>query len=203
MPTWITSEDELAAHYGAPRRPAVAKVAAEITPEYRAYIEHAPFCALASVGPEGIDCSPRGDNEPVVTIVDAKTLAMPDRRGNDRIDSLRNIVRDPRVSLMFLVPGSDTVIRVNGKGRMTADDDVCKKFEKEGKMPRTVLFIEIDEIYFQCAKSVLRSRLWDGGLGDPSILPSAGAILQAMTAKEIVAETYDAEWPERARQTFW
>lgn len=203
MTHYIADEVELSAHYGTPSTPAVAKVSKRITPEYRAWIEASPFCALASVGPEGIDCSPRGDEGRVVEVVDETTLAMPDRNGNNRIDTLRNIVRDPRVSLMFLIPGSGTVIRVIGKARITADADVRVAYAKDGKEPRTVVFVFVDEVYFQCARAVMRSQLWHGGHADPASLPTPGDILQAMTQHGIDAAQYDTEWPERARKSLW
>ena len=203
MPHYIADEDELAAHYGTPSRPAVAKVSTRITPEYRAWIEASPFCALASVGPEGIDCSPRGDAGNVVEVVDETTIAMPDRNGNNRIDTLRNIVRDPRVSLMFLIPGSGTVIRVIGKARITADADVRARYAREGKEPRSVVFVFVDEVYYQCARAVMRSHLWEGGHVDPASLPTPGMILEAITDRGIDAKQYDTEWPERARASLW
>lgn len=203
MTHWIGSEAELAAHYGTPSKPAVAKVATHITPQYRAWIEASPFFALASVGPEGIDCSPRGDDGAAVTVVDETTIAIPDRRGNNRIDTLRNIVRDPRVSLMFLIPGSGTVIRVIGKARITADADVCEAYAKEGSAPRAVVFVTVGEVYFQCARAVMRSRLWDGGHVDHRTLPTPGAILEAMSRREIDGAEYDEEWPARATASLW
>lgn len=203
MTNWITSEAELAAHYGTPKLASTAKVSSDTTPQYRAWIEASPFCALASVGPEGLDCSPRGDDGPVVHVIDANTLAMPDRKGNDRIDTLRNIVRDPRVSLMFLVPGAETVIRVNGRARLTADEDVCASYAKDGKAPRAVIFVTVVEVYFQCARAVMRAALWRGGHCDPKTLPTPGEILEAMTARAIDGTTYDAEWPERAVRSMW
>jgi len=203
MTHFIASEAELAEHYGTPRQPAVVKVATHITPQYRAWIEASPFCALASIGPEGLDCSPRGDDGQVVSVVDDKTLAMPDRRGNDRIDTLRNIVRDPRVSLMFLIPGSGTVIRVNGRARITADSDVCAAYAREGQAPRSVVFVTVDEVYFQCARAVQRSRLWQDGHADPAALPSIGEILETMSRQAIDGVRYDAEWPARAAASMW
>ncbi|MEM8664453.1 MAG: MSMEG_1061 family FMN-dependent PPOX-type flavoprotein, partial [Pseudomonadota bacterium] len=175
----------------------------EITPHYRALIEAAPFCALASVGPEGLDCSPRGDEGAVAHVVDPKTLAMPDRRGNNRIDTLRNIVRDPRVSLMFLIPRGKTIVRVNGEARITADEDVCAAYEKEGRAPRAVIFVSVREVYFQCARAVLRANLWEGGFADPETLPTPGIILEALSERAIDGARYDADWPERAAKSMW
>lgn len=201
MPTFVKDEDALAALYGAPKTAALVKETAVITPHYRAWIEVSPFCAIASVGPEGLDCSPRGDRDAVARVVDERTLAIPDRRGNDRIDTLRNIVRDPRVALMFLIPGSGTVLRVNGVGGITADADVLADFAVEGAEPRTVLFVTTRAVYFQCARAVARSGLWSGH-APPTHLPSVGTMLEALE-RSIDGAQYDAEWPERAAKTLW
>ena len=153
----IETLEQLEALYGTPKAPSRVKVADHINAEYGAYIKAAPFCALATVGPEGLDCTPRGDNGQVVFIEDDKTLSMPDWRGNDRLDTLRNIVRDPRLSLMFLVPGSQTIVRVNGTGRISATPELLQRFAKSGKVPRSVLLISVNEVYFQCARAVMRA----------------------------------------------
>lgn len=197
----IETIEQLEALYGNPKPPSLVKVADHITAEYGAYINAAPFVALSTVGPEGLDCSPRGDNEQVVFIEDDKTLSMPDWRGNDRLDSLRNVIRDPRVSLMFLVPGSTTIVRVNGKGRISATPDLLQRFAKSGKAPRSVLLITIDEIYFQCARAVIRAGLWDNNPAPK--LPTAGEILASMTDGEVGGAEYDKSWPARAVKTLW
>ena len=198
----ISTVEDLERHYGSVSAPALVKVARTITPHYAAYIEASPFCAFASVGPEGLDCSPRGDDGPVVQIVSETRLALPDRRGNNRIDTLRNIVRDPRVSLMFLIPGSPTVIRVNGRALVTADPAVLDAYAIHGKPPRTVTFVDVDEVYFQCARAVNRAGLWSGRHADLAALPSVGAMLEACSS-EIDGAAYDAEWPGRAATTMW
>lgn len=193
---------ELHALYGAPGPASLRKEAPRVTPKYRRIIEAAPFLALATVGPEGMDCSPRGDRPgQLVRVLDDTTLALPDRRGNDRIDSLRNILRDPRVALMFLIPGSGNALRVNGTARITADEALCASFEMEGKRPRSVAVIAIETIYFQCARAVIRARLWEPHAAPD--LPTPGQILAAMTAGEVGGARYDEEWPERAAKTMW
>ncbi len=192
---------ELEAIYGQPASPSLVKVANHLTAEYRAYIEASPFVAVATVGPEGLDCSPRGDNGQVVFIEDECNLALPDWRGNNRIDTLKNIVRDPRVSLMFLVPGSTSVIRVNGKAIITADNAVLERFAKGDKQPRTVMIITLDEVYIQCARAVMRAGLWDGK--EAPELPSVGDILAALTDGNEGGAEYDRTWPERAKKTLW
>lgn len=198
---WLT-EGGLGAIYGAPSVAAIAKVAHHITPDYAAFIERARFCVLASVGPEGTDASPRGDDGPVAAILDPLHLALPDRRGNDRIDSLRNIVRDGRVSAMFMVRGAGNVIRINGTARLTADAELCARFARDGKLPRTVAVIRVDEVYFQCARAVIRAGVWSGQ-DDSAGLPTPGVMLAAMTKDVAGGEEYDRVWPTRAAATLW
>ena len=192
----------LEAQYGIPSEAALVKVAPRLTDSYRAFIERSRFCVLSTVGPEGTDASPRGDNGPVVAILDPQTLALPDWRGNNRIDSLRNIVADGRVSLMFFVPGSTSVVRINGRGRLTADAGLRARFERDGKQPRTVTLITIGEAYFQCARALMRARLWSGR-DESAGLPTPGAMLQEITQGSLDGDRYDTEWPERAAQTMW
>jgi len=199
---FLDTLDELHAHYGTPNAGSTRKEAPRITPEYRRLIEASPFCGFATVGPEGMDCSPRGDQPgQLVRILDEVTLALPDRRGNDRIDTRRNIIRDPRVALMFLIPGHGNALRINGTARLTADAALCESFAMEGKLPRTIAIIHIGRIYFQCARAIIRAKLWEAH-GQPDV-PTAGQILAAMTAGDVGGAGYDAEWPERARKSMW
>jgi PPOX class probable FMN-dependent enzyme len=188
----------------APAPASTVKVANRITPHYRALIEASPFLALATVGPEGLDCSPRGDQPGFVRIADERTLILPDRRGNNRIDSLRNVVRDPRVALMFLIPGSGTTFRVNGRAAVSADPDLLASFAVDGKAPRTCLVITVIEAYFQCARAIVRSGLWAAERQvDPHSLPTPGAMLAAVSGDTVGGESYDKAWPERAAATLW
>lgn len=198
----IAGLEELEALYGAPRRAALDKVADRLTPLYRHWIEASRFCVLSTVGPDGTDASPRGDDGPVVTVEDERTLLLPDWRGNDRIDSLRNIVADGRASLMFLVPGSKNVVRVNGTAWLTADADALARFDRDGKRPRSVAVIEVAEVYFQCARAITRAGLWSGAPA-PEGLPTPGQILGETTSGGIDGAAYDAEWPGRAARTMW
>ncbi len=160
------------------------------------------FCVLSTVGPDGTDGSPRGDDGPVVQVLDPQTLALPDWRGNQRLDTLRNIITDPRISLMFMVAGSTSIMRVNGTARLTADTDLQARLKKAGKTPTTVIVIHIDEVYPQCARSVMRAGLWADG--DQSHgLPSVGDMLREITEGAFDGETYDKEWPERAKKSLW
>ncbi len=198
----IQSIEELEAIYGTPHSMSVRKVAKRMVPVYRDWIERSRFCVLTTVGPEGSDGSPRGDEGPVVTEIDDTTLAMPDWRGNNRADSLRNIVRDPRVSLMFMVPGSNNVVRVNGQAHVTVEADMLERLAKDGSLPRSVIVIKIEEIYFQCARALVRSRLWTAG-DETEGLPSAGDMLKVMTDGEEGGADYDVAWPKRAEKTLW
>jgi hypothetical protein len=200
----VTTIDELEAIYGFPGETSTVKVADRVTPAYRVLIAKSPFAALATSGPEGLDCSPRGDVAGFVRIHDERTLMMPDRRGNNRIDSLRNIVRDPKVALLFLIPGSGTTLRVNGRARVSADPELLASFEMDGKAPRTVIVMTVGEIYFQCARAIVRSDLWNPDKRvDPGTLPTPGQILTEMSADRVGGEDYDRAWPERARRSLW
>ena len=202
MMEWITDLDSLLGHYGTPGQPALAKVTPHLTPGYAAFIARSRFCLMSTVGPEGTDGSPRGDIDAVVTALDANTLAMPDWKGNERIDSLRNILRDGRLSLCFLIAGSTTAVRVNGTARLTADAGLCARFERDGKHPRSVIVITIAEVYSQCARALQRSALWTAG--DQSAgLPTAGQMLQDATEGRIDGAAYDAERTTRAHLGMW
>jgi PPOX class probable FMN-dependent enzyme len=201
MSDFIESIEALEALYGSPKAPALRKVVPALTPLYRKWIETSRYCILSTVGPDGTDGSPRGDDGPVVTVLDEKTLAMPDWRGNNRLDSLRNIVLDGRVSLMFMVPGSNTVVRVNGRAKLTANDAFRAKFEHGGKHPATVILVRIDEIYSQCAKATIRSGVWTRD--DSAGLPSLGQILAEITDGDGGGQEYDAELAARLPKTLW
>lgn len=193
---------ELEGLYGTPGSASLRKVAGHLTPLYRSWIMRSRFCVLSTVGPAGTDGSPRGDKGPVVQELDPNTLLMPDWRGNNRMDSLRNIVADGRLSLMFMIPGSNTVVRVNGSGQVTLEDALRARFDADGKQPRSVIVIKIAEIYTQCARALMRSETWTGG--DQSAgLPSAGDILAEQTAGAEGGESYDNAWGARAAQTMW
>ncbi len=202
--TEITSVEQLEAIYGTPGEASLVKELDRLIPEYVAFVEASPFVALATNGPEGLDCSPRGDLRGFVRVADERTLLMPDRRGNNRVDSLKNIVRDGRVGLLFLVPGSGTTLRVNGKATLSIDPELRASFAVDGQAPRSVIVITIHAVYFQCARAIVRSELWNPDRHiDPKSLPTPGKILAATSQARIDGEAYDAEWPERARKTMW
>jgi len=200
----ITTLEQLEALYGLPQETSTAKEVDWITPHYRAFIEASPFAVLATSGPEGLDCSPRGDKPGFVRIHDERTLMLPDRRGNNRTDSLRNIIRDPRVALLFLIPGSGTTLRVNGRAHLTTDAALRESFAVEEKAPRSVIVLAVDAVYFQCARAIVRSDLWNPAKHvAPDSLPTIGQILAALSDGRIGGEPYDRAWPERAKSTMW
>ncbi|MDI1265996.1 MAG: pyridoxamine 5'-phosphate oxidase family protein [bacterium] len=202
--TVVTTIEQLEAIYGFPGEASTVKVSDRVTPAYRSMMDKSPFVALATCGPEGLDCSPRGDAPGFVRVHDEKTLMMPDRRGNNRCDSLRNIVRDPRIALLYLIPGSGSTLRVNGRAHLSADPALLDSFKTEGRAPRTVIVMAVEEIYFQCARAIVRSDLWNSEKHvNPKSLPTPGQILACMSDNTVGGEQYDREWPERARQTMW
>jgi PPOX class probable FMN-dependent enzyme len=200
----IRTVEQLEALYGLPGETSLVKELDHIIPEYAAFIDASPFAALATSGPEGLDCSPRGDLAGFVRIDNPRQLLMPDRRGNNRADSLKNIIRDPRVALLFLVPGSGTTLRVNGRAHIIIDDALCASFTVEGKAARSVIVIDVEAVYFQCARAIRRSDLWNPAKHvDPKTLPTPGKILEITSRKSIDGEAYDREWPERAKASMW
>ena len=199
---YIDDIEKLEALYGDPGAVTLRKVVPALTPLYRQWIEASRFCVMSTVGPGGTDGSPRGDNGPVVQILDAKTLAMPDWRGNNRLDTLRNIVTDGQVSLMFFVPGSNNVMRVNGQARLTADAGMRARFDKNGRQPATVVIIAISEVYSQCARALLRANIWNGA-DDSANLATIGQIMAEITNGEEGGAPYDAAWADRAAKTMW
>ena len=200
----LTTLAEVDALYGEPAPAAVIKELDHISDHYRRFIEASPFMVLATVGPEGLDCSPRGDPAGFVRVADPNTLMIPDRRGNNRVDSLRNIVRDPRVALIFLVPGVGETMRVNGRAAITTDSELCASFAMQGKPAKSVIVVTAERVYPQCPKALVRASLWDPATQVPrSALPSIGDMLQAITKGAIDGTGYDAAYPERLKQTIY
>jgi len=201
---FIEDLDELSQIYGQPGAASLEKEIDYIADVYGTYIEHAPFVGLATVSEDGIDCSPRGDKPGFVRIADKQTLIMPDRRGNNRIDSLKNIIRDPRTSFMFLIPGSGSVLRASGKAKVCVDPELLASFDVEGKLPRSVIVLKIDKIYFQCARAIIRSGLWNQASHiEKDKLPSAGQMLSALSEGKVGGKSYDDGWAARAKETMW
>jgi len=201
---YITSIEVLESIYGEPSGPAVLKEINHINPDYRAFIEAAPFCAMATSGPGGLDCTPRGDPPGFVRVRDEKTLLIPDRRGNNRIDSLRNLIADPRISLLFLIPGCGETIRVNGHAVISIEPELCESFAFVGKIPRSVIVVTVDRVYFQCAKAIVRSRLWDPATHvDRKRLPTSGTILAGISKGALGGPEHDRTAPERIKATLY
>jgi PPOX class probable FMN-dependent enzyme len=200
----ITSGADLEALYGMPGETSLVTERDRLTPSYRRFIEASHFVALATSGPEGLDCSPRGELGGCVHIEDDRTLMLPDRRGNNRIDSLRNLVRDPRMALLFLIPGSGSTLRLNGRAVLSADPALLERFAVNGKPPRSVMVVTVEQVFFQCARAIVRSELWNPAHHvDPKTLPTPGQILAEMSENRVGGEAYDREWPERAQKTMW
>ena len=200
----VTTIEQLESIYGAPNPNSLGKEIEHISDHYRAFIEKAPFVTVATCGPEGLDCSPRGDPPGFVRVVDEKTVMIPDRRGNNRIDSMRNLVRDPRISLLFLIPGVNETLRINGRAEIVVDPELCASFEMQGKLPRAVLVVTVDRIYFQCQKALVRSRLWDVEAQLPrSELPSTGEILEALSKDGFDGAEYDRSYSGHLKKTIY
>ncbi|MDX8350022.1 pyridoxamine 5'-phosphate oxidase family protein [Cognatiyoonia sp. IB215446] len=197
----ITDIAALEALYGQPGKASLIKVADHMTPLYAKWIMASRLCMVSTVGPEGTDGSPRGDDGPVVQMQDAKTLLMPDWRGNNRMDTLRNIVADGRISLMFIIPGSNNVMRVNGTAVVSVAPYVLARFDEKGRQPRSVVVITVAEVYSQCARALMRARVWSSG-DESAGLPTVGELLAEQEAG-FDGTAYDAEWPERAAKTMW
>ncbi len=203
MANQVTTEAELEAIYGLPSGAAVFKEIDHISDHYRAFIEVSPFVVLATSGPEGLDCTPRGDPAGFVRVADRQTVLIPDRRGNNRIDTLRNIVRDPRIALLFLIPGIGRTLRINGRAVISTDPALRASFTMEGKVPATVLVVTAERVYTQCPKALVRSRLWDPSRHLPeSALPSSGTMIKALQA-DFDGAAYDAAYPARLKETIY
>lgn len=204
----ITTVAELEDCYELADRPppagAIEKVSDHLTEPYRRWIEASPFLALATVGDGGLDCSPRGDQGSAVTVVDDRTIHIPDRRGNNRLDSLRNIVLDGRVALLFLVPGATECLRINGTAVLDRDPSLLSSYAVAERQPRSVIVVTIGEVYFQCARAIKRSGLWDpSGHAPPDDLPTAGQMTKAAGASDFDAERYDAALADRQAATLY
>lgn len=206
----ITSLDQLAALYPNPVVPAsIHKEIDHVDANYAALIAASPFFVLATNGPDGLDCSPRGDQPGFVTVRDAKTLLIPDRRGNNRLDSLKNILFDPRIGMLFLIPGYGETLRVNGVASLSRDPELCRRFAMAGKLPACVIVVNVESVYFQCSRAVVRAELWNAERHvDRSSVPSAGTILRDITARDAAVETFDGEaydrvLPERVKATLY
>jgi PPOX class probable FMN-dependent enzyme len=200
----ITTVEQLEAIYGTPAEPATVKAVDRLTPEYRKLIEASPFCVVATAGPDGLDCSPRGDPAGFVRVLGPNTIVLPERRGNNRIDSLRNLIHDPRVALLFLIPGVSETLRVMGRATICTGPELCASFTMQGKAPRAVLRVAVERVFFQCAKAIVRSKLWDLSTQvERSALPTTGTILAEISGGEIGGPEHDRAYPERVKATIY
>lgn len=196
----LTTVEQLEAHYGHARGPAVIKEIDHISDSYRKLIEAAPFVAIATSGPEGLDCSPKGDPAGFVHVLNEKLLAIPDRPGNNRIDGFRNIVRDPRIALLFLIPGVGETMRVNGRAAISIDPDLLQRFPVNGKLPRSVMLVEVETAFVHCSKAIVRSKLWDDATKiDRKSVPSLGTMIAELSRGEVDGEAFDRAAPERIK----
>ena len=187
-----------------PGEASLVKVTDEVHPLYRPYIEASPFVVLATVGRSGVDASPRGDAPGFVRVADPRTLLLPDRRGNQRLDSLRNIIDDPRVALLFLIPGAGETLRVEGLARISTSPGLCAALAVDGRAPASVLVVRVNAVFFQCARAIQRARLWDPSRhAAPGALPSPGCVLQALSEGGIDGTRYDADLPARQARTLY
>jgi len=190
--------------FDAPREQSVLKEIDHVDVNYAAWIAAAPFFVLATAGPGGLDCSPRGDAPGFVQLLDPKTLLIPDRRGNNRIDSFRNLIADPRVALLFMIPGLGETLRVNGRARINGDPEVLTHCAVNGMAPKLVLVVSVEAAYFQCSRALVRSRLWDPATQvAPGALPTVGKILAHITSDRIDGVAYDRALPDRVKTTLY
>jgi uncharacterized protein len=202
-PFAVTTEARLRELYDAPLEGPLKKVTHRIEATARAWIAASPFCILSTVGSRGVHATPRGDAPGFVAVEPDGTLLIPDRRGNNRLDALRDILEDNRVSVLFFVPGASEVLRVHGTARISADPALTGRFVERGKAPATVLVVRATELFMQCAKSIMRSRLWDGR-ARPGGLPTMGQLIAAHRGDGAVdPAAYDSEAPARLTQTMY
>jgi uncharacterized protein len=200
----LTDATTLRELYGEPSEGAIAKEIDYIHPHYRAMIQASPFVMIATSGPDGLDVSPRGDPPGFVVVEDERTLLIPDRRGNNRVDSLNNLIADPRIALLFLIPGVGETLRVNGRAEISVDPVMLERFPAQGKLPRSVIVVHAERVYFQCPKALVRSDLWNPAKHvQRRSLPSTGTILADITRGRVGGAEYDAAYPERLKATIY
>src|SRR5450830_397275 len=200
----IETVEKLETLFGQPAQASLAKELDHIDEYYRQWIAASPFLALETVGPDGLDCSPRGDPRGFVDVVDAHTVILPERRGNNRIDSLRNLISDPRVAMLFLIPGLGETLRINGRARISTDPALLARYAMDGKQPKVALVIKVETIFFQCSRAMARAGLWDSSRHvERGSLPTPGQILERVSQSAIDGAAYDAALPERVKTTLY
>jgi hypothetical protein len=196
----VTTMERLESLYGTPSGPAVAKEIDHINSGYRKLIEAAPFVTIATSGPEGLDCSPKGDPAGFVRVLDEKTLAIPDRPGNNRLDGMRNLLRDPRIAVLFLIPGVGETLRVNGRADISVDPQLMESFAMNGKLPRAIIIVHVERVYFHCSKAIVRSKLWDEATKIArTSLPSTGTLIAETSDGKLGGSDYDRDAPARIK----
>ncbi len=200
----IETLDALCELYGPVNPNSLAKETPQLTPEYQKWIEAAPFFALASIGPSGLDCTPRGDAKgQAFLVLDNKTLVVPDRRGNNRLDTLKNIIADPRVALLFLVPGINEALRINGNAHITTSPEILERFTVKDKLPVSAIVVDIETVYYQCARALKRAQLWDASSQVPTNeVPTAGQMNKG-AQPDFDAEAYDGDLQARQAKTLY
>ena len=191
----IGDERELREVIGHPQPTVVAKIADHVNELTRQFIERSPFVCVATARPDGgLDVSPRGDPAGFVEVLDERTLLIPDRPGNRIADTLTNLLADPRIALLFLIPGVGDTFRVNGRGAIVDDPDLLTGSAVDGKVPRLGILVEVEQAYTQCSKAVIRSDLWNPERHiDRSELPRQGEILRSLTTPDFDADEYERE----------
>jgi uncharacterized protein len=200
----VNSVEQLESIYGEPIPTSIVKEIDHINDGYRALIEAAPFVVIATSGPGGLDCSPKGDAPGFVRIVDDKTLMIPDRPGNNRLDGFKNLMSDPRVALLFLIPGCSETLRVNGRATVSVDPALRESFAVNGKPARAVLVVNIETMFFHCAKAVVRAKLWDvKSQIDRNSLPSTGTIIAELSGGRLGGEQYDKDAPAKIQSQLY
>src|SRR3954468_4085274 len=200
----VKSVEQLETIYGQPIPTSIVKEIGHLNDGYRKLIEAAPFVVIATSGPGGLDCSPKGDTPGFVRIVDDKTLMIPDRPGNNRLDGFKNLMSDPRVALLFLIPGCSETLRVNGRATVSVDPALRESFAMQGKPARAVLIVNIETVFFHCAKAIVRGKLWDPNAQiDRNSLPSTGTIIAELSGGKLGGEQYDKEAPARIQSQLY
>jgi len=189
----ITDLAALTKRYGEPKPASIKKQTSALNPTYRRWLRHSRFFILASVGNEGVDCTPRGDiPNKAFLIIDDKTIAIPDRRGNNRLDTLKNIIHDPRVALLFFIPGITQTVRVVGQASITTDQDLMDRFSDDDGEPITCIRVTISKVFFQNARALHRSELWQPeSTSDTLDIPTPGQLIKSVDP-DFDADTYDA-----------
>lgn len=200
----VQSVEQLESIYGEPMPTSLAKEIDHINAGYHKLIEAAPFVVIATSGPGGLDCSPKGDAPGFVRIIDDKTLMIPDRPGNNRLDGFKNLMSDPRIALLFLIPGCAETLRVNGRATVSVDPALRESFAVNGKPARAVLIVNVETVFFHCAKAIVRGKLWDVNAQiDRKSLPSTGTLIAEVSGGKLGGEQYDKEAPAKIQSLLY